>query len=412
MRRSRPYINKQAQGRLAAVSDRGVPRLEAPVSPAGAQFGNERKTPGHPPWPGVFSLSIYLRLCWQVTLSYSPCRRGRMSADKHNAAAGNGPKEINVNANKISILAPNSASKEISSKQGSLGLGIEKDADFGDIGMGVLSDGTPYLNQRGLAALCGVQNAHIGTISNQWNDVGEKPRIAAIKSILSKAGYTAPTAHIEITHAGRTHYCYPAEVCLAILEYYGFDAGANCQPQARDNFRLLAGSKLRELIYSQVGYDPSGSNSHKFEKWHERIALNYQSAPKGFFHVFNEAHTVIYELICAGAKIDEHFVVDISIGQHWSKYWVGNDLATQYGDRCKYPHCYPDSHPQSNSNPQESWCYPLAALGAYREWLQDNYIGGGKFAAYLRGKVSKGMLPPSIAQLAISALTPKQIEGR
>jgi hypothetical protein len=319
-----------------------------------------------------------------------------------------GPKEISPTANKINILAPKVASKEISTKQGTF-LGIEKDADFGDIGMGVLSDGTPYLNQRGLAVLCGVQNAHIGTISSQWTEPEQKPRITAIKSILAKAGYTAMAAHVEIAHAGRTHYCYPAEICLAILEYYGFDAGTNCQPQARDNFRTLAGSKLRELIYSQVGYDPSGAQAHRFDKWHERIALNYQSAPKGYFHVFNEAHTIIYELIMAGAKIDERFVVDISIGQHWSKFWADNELTDLYGDRCRWPHCYPDSHPQSKSNPQESWCYPLAALGHYRQWLQEVYIGGGKFSSYLKGKVSSGSLPPSIAQLAIEALAPKQI---
>jgi hypothetical protein len=28
--------------------------------------------------------------------------------------------------------------------------------------MGVLKDGTPLLNQRGLARLCGIENAHIG----------------------------------------------------------------------------------------------------------------------------------------------------------------------------------------------------------------------------------------------------------
>jgi len=321
------------------------------------------------------------------------------------------PEEISLNANKISVLARKSPSKEISPVQGTLNLEIEKDADFGGIGMGVLSDGTPYLNQRGLAALCGVQNAHIGTISSQWNDAEQKPRIAAIKAILAKAGYEAAAAHVEITHGGRTHYCYPAEICLAVLEYYGFDAGANCQGQARDNFRLLAGSKLREMIYSQVGYDPTGARSHKFDKWHERIALNYQAAPRGFFHVFNEAHTIIYELILAGAEIDEHFVVDISIGQHWSKYWTENGLPGKYGDRERYPHNYPESHPQSKSNPQESWCYPLAALGHYREWLQDIYIEGGKFSSYLKGKVAKGLIPISIAELAITALTPKQITG-
>ncbi len=311
-------------------------------------------------------------------------------------------------AKTINILAPKSGSKEITSQ---LDLGIAKDTDVGDIGMGVLSDGTPYLNQRGLAALCGVQNAHIGTISSQWNDTDEKPRIRSIKSILDKVGYSASSAHIEVMHKGKSHFCYPAEVSLAVLEYYAFDAGANCQPQARDNFRTLAGSKLRDLIYAQVGYDPSGKNSNKFDKWHERIALNFQSAPKGFFHVFNEAHTIIYELIIAGADIGENFVVDISIGIHWSKYWTDNNLDIDFGEREKWPHNYPDSHPQAKSNPQESWCYPLAALGAYREWLQSTYIDGGKFAKYLKGKVSQGQLPPSFAQLAISALSTPQIEG-
>jgi hypothetical protein len=213
---------------------------------------------------------------------------------------------------------------------------------------------------------------------------------------------------VEIEHKGQVHYCYPAEVCLAVLEYYAFDS-LTPQPEARDNFRLLAGSKLRELIYAQVGYDPTGAG--KFKKWHERIALNYQSCPKGYFSVFNEAHTIIYELIMAGAKIDEHFVVDISIGTHWGKHWCEHDFNERFGDRLKWPHRYPDDHPQSKSNPQEAWCYPLDALGYYRQWLQDTYIEGGKFKGYLQGKVAKGQIPPSIAQLAISAIVPKQIEG-
>ena len=319
------------------------------------------------------------------------------------------PEEISLRANKISILAPKSGPKEISQMQGNLRLEVEK--DVGGIGMGVLSDGTPYLNQRGLAALCGVQNAHIGTISSQWNEQEQKPRITAIKTVLAKAGFTAPGAHIEIIERGTTQFCYPAEICLAVLEYYAFDAGANCQPEARDNFRLLAGSKLRELIYSQVGYDPSGKNANKFKHWHDRISLNYQSAPKGYFHVFNEAHTIIYELILAGANIGDKFVVDISIGQHWSKFWSDNDLGRLYGARCTYPHSYPDTHPQAKSNPQESWCYPLASLGHFREWLQDVYIEGGKFSTYLKGKVQRGELPPSVAQLAISTIVPPQIEG-
>ena len=319
------------------------------------------------------------------------------------------PKEISVSANAIRVLAPKSGSKEISADE-QTNLFSLAEREIAGIGMGVLSDGTPYLNQRGLAALCGVQNAHIGTISSQWADTEQKPRITAVKAVLMKAGYVPPrTAHIEIGHGGRTHFCYPAEVCLAVLEYYAFDAGANCQTEARDNFRQLAGSKLRELIYAQVGYDPTGKGGDRFIKWHDRISLNYRSAPKGYFHVFNEAATIIYELIQAGAEIGDKFVVDISVGQHWATYWQKQALSAQFSPPCRYPHRYPDDHPQAKCNPQESWCYPVAALGCFREWLQDEYIEGGKFVTYLRGKVSRGELPPSIAALAISAIVPPRI---
>ncbi len=316
-------------------------------------------------------------------------------------------KEIGKMNRKIKHLAPKYGQKEISSDQGSFDLGIERERDIEGIGMGVLSDGTPYLNQRGLAALCGVQNAHIGTISSQWNDEVEKPRIRAIKQILEAAGVELDRAHIEVPHKGVVHYCYPAEVCLAVLEYYAFDAGQNVQPEARKNFRLLAGSKLRDMIYSQVGYDPTGSIADPLRKWHERIELNHQSAPSGYFSIFNEAHTVIYELIMAGAKIGEKMVPDISIGQHWAKYWDANDLGARFGDREKFPHRYPKDHPQARSNPQIANCYPLDALGEYRRWLQDEYLGGGKFAGYLKGKKE---IAPSVAQLAIDRLSPKLIE--
>ncbi len=318
--------------------------------------------------------------------------------------------EISINARKIKTLAPRRGAKEIGADQGQQSLMPLVETEVGGIGMGVLSDGTPYLNQRGLAALCGVQNAHIGTISSQWSEVDQKPRIGAIKSILNKANFVIPdAAHIEVSHAGRTHYCYPAEVCLAILEYYAFDAGPNCQPQARDNFRQLAGSKLRDLIYSQVGYDPTGRSRDKFRHWHDRISLNYQSAPRGFFHVFNEASTIYYELIVAGAEIDQRFVVDISIGLHWSRYWQENGLEADFGSRGLYRHRYPDEYPQAKSNPQESWCYPLEALGAFRLWMQDVYIEGGKFANYLKSKVQRGEIAPSVAQLALDAIVPRQL---
>jgi len=323
-----------------------------------------------------------------------------------NRFAKTDPKELGPKFNNISALPAKRASKELGPVQGLLDLGIEKSAEVDGIGMGVLKDGTAFLTGRGLARLVGIENLHIRTIGQEWND--PKPRTEEIKRLLSKRGITAPAAYIETTDGQRTIHAYPEAVCLAVLEYYAFDA-ARPRETARDNYRILAGKALRDLIYSQVGYDPTGQD--RFKHWHDRIALNYQSAPKGYFHVFNEAHTIIYELIQAGAKIGDKFVVDISIGKHWGSYWSANQLDREFGERCTYPHCYPDTHPQAKSNPQESWCYPLASLGHFREWLQDTYIEGGKFSTYLKGKVSRGELPPSVAQLAISTIVPAQIEG-
>ncbi|MER8415227.1 hypothetical protein [Mesorhizobium sp. M1342] len=298
--------------------------------------------------------------------------------------------------------------KELNPKQGKLDLEVDKQVEVDGVGMGVLKDGTAFLTGRGLARLVGIENLHIRTIGLEWNEDPLKPRVAAIKAILAKRQIELPSAHIETSDGARPIHAYPDVVCPAVLEYYAFDA-ANPRGVARDNYRLLAGKALQELIYSRVGYDPSGGD--RFKKWHDRIALNYQSAPRGFFHVLNEAHTIIYELIMAGAKIDDKFVVDGSIGSYWSRFWDDNELSAAYGGRCKYPHRYPMDHPQAKSNPQESWCYPLAALGDFREWLQGVYIEGGKFRSYLNYKVNKGDLPLSFAQLAISALVPDKITG-
>lgn len=57
------------------------------------------------------------------------------------------PKEISLSSSKINVLAPKTPAKEITPSQGVLHLDIELTKDVNGIGMGVLSDGAPYLNQ-------------------------------------------------------------------------------------------------------------------------------------------------------------------------------------------------------------------------------------------------------------------------
>src|SRR5436190_1097251 len=93
-------------------------------------------------------------------------------------------------------------------KQALLPLQIERERDVGGVGMGVLSDGTPFLTQRGLALLCGVQNAHIGTISADWNLEPAKPRISTIQRLLAENGITVTSAHIKVPGRSGEIYAY------------------------------------------------------------------------------------------------------------------------------------------------------------------------------------------------------------
>jgi len=109
-------------------------------------------------------------------------------------------------------------------------LYIVQYAEVSGVGMGRLSDGSLYLTQRGLARLCGVQNAHIGTISRDWES--DKPRIRAIRARLAGMDEERAAAHSILTYQGRRQYCYDVAVCRAILGYYAHDAGRHVQDEA------------------------------------------------------------------------------------------------------------------------------------------------------------------------------------
>lgn len=314
-----------------------------------------------------------------------------------------GDEEITSNPIYIKHLPAKMGQKEITPAQGSFDLKVDCQKEVQGIGMGVLSDGTPFLTQRGLARLCGVQNAHIGTISSEWNDSPVKPRIAAIRDLLAKRGEHVDLPHMQITDGGIV-FAYPDFVCVAILEYYAFEAGPNCKNEALSNFRLLAGKALQDFIYTQVGYDPSGSAvPDVWRQFHDRVSLTYNAMPAGYFGVFKEIADMIVTLGQAGLHIDAAFVPDISVGKAWSLHWEAANLEAAHGFRRKFEHNYPSYFPQAVSNPQTPWCYPESALGEFRRWFREIYIGQGKFSTYITGKASQKQLPASFAQLAIAA---------
>lgn len=305
--------------------------------------------------------------------------------------------------NKISDLVAIIQPKPAANGQGILDLGIQKQVEIDGVGMGVLSDGTAFLTGRGLARLCGVVHSVVQDITTEWMADIAPPRVTKIRDILESHGTTVGEPYIAIKQRSTIFYAYPDTVCLAILEYYAFDAGSNVREDALKNYRLLAGKALREFIYTQVGYDPSNAIPDVWRQFHDRVSLTYNSVPQGYFGIFKEIADMIVTLGQAGLHISNKFVPDLSVGIHWAKHWKGNNLNARYGERIKFEHNFPEYFPQAESNPQEPWCYPDSALGEFRRWFRDDYIGNGKFQNYIEGKVKEQQLPVSFAQLAIAA---------
>lgn len=304
-------------------------------------------------------------------------------------------------SNDSNTLIPYSGPNPRTDAQLALDLKIEKQIEIDGIGMGVLSDGTAFLNGRGLARLCGIDSSRISEMGNDWEGANLL-LTSKVKAILDSRGVTPDHPYIEIKQRTGAFYAYPDSLCLAVLEYYAFDA-PNVRIEAQKNYRLLAGKALHDFIYTQVGYDPNNDVPVVWRQFHDRVSLTYNSVPAGYFSVFKEIADMIVTLGQAGLHIDSTFVPDGSVGSHWSKYWGEGELEKNYGARLKWDHNYPDYFPQAKSNPQPAWCYPETALPEFRRWMRENYIGDGKFTKYINTKIQQKQLPASFAQLVITA---------
>lgn len=287
--------------------------------------------------------------------------------------------------------------------QGQLDLEKVDGARMNSFGMGILSDGTPFLTQRGLAVLCGVENAHIGTISSQWGDVVPKPRISKIRDILARNGHSLDAAHVPVQVGGRILYAYREEISLAVIEYYAFEAEQFCQVEAKDNFRVLARKGFRDAIYETLDYSPASPIDEKWRAFHDRVSLVYNSAPDGYFSIFKESAEITVTLGEHGVFANDEIIPDISIGRCWSDHWRKANLGAVHGERLDYEHNYPGYFPQAISNPQTPWAYPESALGEFKRWLREDYIRGGKLTNYVKGQVAKNALAAETANNVLAA---------
>jgi len=266
--------------------------------------------------------------------------------------------------------------------------------------MGVLEDGTPYLNMTGLARMCGVARSVVSDIAKDWKTGANTPRNQKLLAIFEDAPESVPE---ELSFAvevdGSVHQVLPDFICMAVMEHYAFNEERDV---AKANYRKLARASLREVIYARVGYSPH-SLPKSLKNFLDRLDLTHDRPPKGYYCVFLESKELIYTLINGGVTFNDDVVFDISIGQRWAAYWKENKLADIFGERVKYLHNYPEHYPQAASNPQRPFAYPEPTLPRFRRWLEDEYIGK-HLKVYLKGQVKKGTLLPSMSDLVLDVV--------
>lgn len=296
-----------------------------------------------------------------------------------------GPKVASKHTSETNELAHKAPLQVAASKQMPLDLGIEVQRDVNGIEMGVLENGIPYLTQRGLSEITGIARNAIQGLTKEWedhfgDDILGKDRISFFKDYLFKSGYREPKLHLETIQNGKVHFAYPDVVCMAFLEYYAFESKAD-SAKALENYRRFAAFGLRRFIYDALDYTPGD----KWKYYHDRVSLLKDSAPVGYFIIFQEVTGLTVDLITNDLPVNSKTIVDGSVGIHWASHWKDNDLESRFGKRITYSHHYPEYFPQSRSNPQPANAYPDAALPEFRRWFKQVYLLT-KFPAYMLTK--------------------------
>lgn len=277
---------------------------------------------------------------------------------------------------------------------------VEKQAEYDGIVMGVLENGLPYLSETGLAKLCGITRKALYLLSTNWAEEQKKPRGKAILEKLKEAGYTEPSLYIRCEVKGVPTNAFTEPVCMALLEYYAFEAKPASDTAIRA-FRKLAKLSFRRFVYEGVGYNPQTNSLESWKYWMDRVDIVQNAIPVGYYCVFSEIAPIIVPLIHAGLIITDSVIPDISVGMLWSKAWVANRCDEEFGERRQCYHNYPSYYRQARSNPQLIYIYPDASLPAFRAWLR-TYVES-KFPKYLLDKVKQKAIPKERAATAIEA---------
>jgi hypothetical protein len=125
-----------------------------------------------------------------------------------------------------------------------------------------------------------LSDAAIVRITADWQLSPLRPREQKIRELVRAQGADDGVAFYAVTRNGVISHIVPSAVCMAVLEYYAFEARGDNE-QAAKSYRLLARKGFTDFIYAQVGYNPSGAADVAWKQFHDRVTLTYHTVPVG-----------------------------------------------------------------------------------------------------------------------------------
>src|SRR5690348_644969 len=81
-------------------------------------------------------------------------------------------------------------------------LFVDKSTEINGVGMGVLSNGTPFLTGRGLARLCGIHHQRINELGSNWGGQSTNAMAEGVKKILQDKGLLPDMPYVAINQSG------------------------------------------------------------------------------------------------------------------------------------------------------------------------------------------------------------------
>lgn len=280
------------------------------------------------------------------------------------------------------------------------GLEVYRSCEVKGLLLGVCGDGTPFVSQRSLADMCGIEHRSVQYQSETW---AAGNRTGKLAQMLVEDGFDRPELFIVVHQGKGRQYVYDDQVCTTFLRYYAEQG----KPEAIKTLTLLARHGLRDFIYKAVGYDPSEDRDDRWRPFKDRMLLN--STPSGYWSVFRETADLEVASIKGGLPVDAHTMPDISVGNTWGRHWTDNRLDDVHGCRIRYEHHFPAYFPQPGV--VEAWIYPDKALPAFRGWFRDVYLPT-YFPAYIMGKANRGVIEEIRARSLIAVVVPAALEDK